>query len=92
MRSKKKLKTIYTDHFPIKVELSGIPRRKEESKQDPTWNLGRPGGWELYEKLTNEAANKVITIAEEKDDDINAKMKKIEVIEKKIKFQAFGKS
>ena len=92
LRSKKKLKTIYTDHFPIKVELSGIPRRKEESKQDPTWNLGRPGGWELYEKLTNEAANKVITIAEEKDDDINAKMKKIEVIEKKIKFQAFGKS
>ena len=92
MRNKKKTTTIFTDHFPVKVVLSGIPRRKEETKQDPTWNLGKPGGWELYERLTNEAAEKVVAIAEDETTDIDSKMKKIEAIEKKIKFEAFGKT
>ena len=56
LRSKKKIKTIFTDHFPVKVVISGIPRRKEETKTKPTWNLGKPGGWDKYEKLTNDAA------------------------------------
>ena len=72
--------------------MSGIPRGKEETKQDPTWNLGKPGGWELYERLTNEAAEKVVAIAEGETIDIDSKMKKIEAIEKKIKFEAFGKT
>ena len=93
LKSRKKIKTIiYTDHFPIKVELSGIPRRKEDNKSDPTWNLGKPGGWELYEKLTDEAAKNVKAIAEDPQTDINSKMKRVESIEKKIKFAAFGKT
>ena len=88
----KKIKTIYTDHFPIKVELSGIPRRKEDDKSDPTWNLGKPGGWELYEKLTDEAVKKIKDIAEDPQTDINSKMKRVESIEKKIKFAAFRKT
>ena len=76
LKSRKKIKTIYTDHFPIKVELSGIPRRKEDDKSDPTWNLGKPGGWELYEKLTDEAPKKIKDIAEDPQTDINSKTKK----------------
>ena len=92
LKSRKKIKTIYTDHFPIKVKLSGIPRRKEDDKSDPTWNLGKPGGWELYEKLTDEAAKKIKDIAEDPQTDINSKTKRVESIEKKIKFAAFGKN
>ena len=92
LRSKKKIKTIYTDHFPVKVELSGIPRRKGDNKPEPTWNLGKPGGWDLYEKLTDKAAEKVKAIAEDPNTNIESKMKKVESIENKIKFTAFGKT
>ena len=70
--------------------LSGITRRKEETKNDPTWNLGKPVEWEFYEKLTHEAVEKVISIGEDKNVDINNKINKIVVIGKKIKFCAFG--
>ena len=69
-----------------------LHRRKEDNKSDPTWNLGKPGGWELYEKLTDEAAKNVKAIAEDPQTDINSKMKRVESIEKKIKFAAFGKT
>ena len=69
-----------------------MPRRKEQTKIEPTWNLGRPGGWDTYERLTNEAADKVRAIAEDTNEDIDAKINRVEKIEKKIKFLAFGKT
>ena len=92
MRSKKKIKTIFTDHFPVKVVLSGIPRRKEETKTKPTWNLGKPGGWDKYKKLTDDAAEKIVKIIEDKHYDIDTKIQKSESIEHKIKFAAFDKN
>ena len=92
LRAKKKTRNIFTDHFPVKVILSGIPRRKGETRLEPTWNLGKPGGWQTYERLTNEAADKIKAIAVNENDDIDTKMKKIDTIETKIKFSAFGKT
>ena len=64
MRSKKKkTKTIFTDHFPVKVVMTGIPRRTLETTTEPKWNLGKPGGWEVFKRLTNQAADKVKEIA-----------------------------
>ena len=76
----------------MKIILSGMPRRKEQTKIKPTWNLGRPGGWDTYERLTNEAADIVRAIAADINEDINTKKNRVEKIEKKIKFIAFGKT
>ena len=93
LKSKKNSRTIFTDHFPVKVVLTGLPRRKEEKTiAETNWNLGKPGGWEVYKKLTDEAAGKVKEIVTRDNLDIEAKTKKIEAIEKKIKFSAFGKT
>jgi hypothetical protein len=59
-KKKKQIVTTFSDHFALKVELSGIPRKQEVSRTETNWNLGKPGGWDLYEKVSNEAAEKII--------------------------------
>ena len=89
---KKGSRTIYTDHYSLKLELTGIPRSRDQDKIEPNWNIGRPGGWETYEKLTDEVAEKITEIVEDETKDIDTVKKEIEKIENKVKFQAFGKT
>ena len=44
IQRKKKTKTIYTDHFSLKIELKGMPRNQQMNQQTPMWNLGKPEG------------------------------------------------
>ena len=54
--------------------------------------MGKPGGWEAYEKLTDEKADKIEKIIEDSDINIENVMKEIDKIDTKTKFQAFGKT
>ena len=42
---------VYTDHFPIQIVFSGMPRRIEKVEEVTSWNFGKPGGWQEYQKL-----------------------------------------
>ena len=84
--------TIYSDHFSLMIELKGMPRTQSLNQQESIWNKGKPGGWEAYEKLMDEKADKIEKIIEDSDINIENVMKEIDEIDKKIKFQAFGKT
>ena len=88
---KKKRITIFTDHYSLKVEFKGIPRKEETAKPETSWNRGKPGGWQVYERITDDVAEKVRKINED-ENDINKAMAKIEAIETKTKFKSFGKT
>ena len=64
-RKNDNITTIYTDHYAVKVEIVGLPRSQERIQKETSWNLGKPGGWELYEKLSAEEAPKVKAVVEE---------------------------
>ena len=60
------------------------------AEKEASWNLLKPGGWDSYKTLTKEAAKKLKEIAE--DNELGANEKKLEALEDKIKFKAFGKT
>ena len=64
-KTKKGIKTTYTDHYSLKVELKGIPRKIEHTTILPTWNLNKPGGWDIYNNITNSEAEKIKEIITE---------------------------
>ena len=93
MRRKGKLKTVYADHFALQVVLGGMPKAFcQKDGCEPSWNLQRPGGWEVYEVMTNHEAGRIEDIVENMSMPINEVIEKIEKIETKIKFRAFGKT
>ena len=55
------------------------------------WNLAKVGGWEAYEKITNEKAETLNKMMEEKETPIEEKMQRFKRLHDKIKFRAFGK-
>ena len=90
-KTKKEIKSTYTDHFSLKIELKNIPKKVHKEKPPPNWNLNKPGGWLSFEHLTNEDAQKIKDTIE-KEKDINTVVSKINTIDTKIKFRAFGKA
>ena len=92
MKRKDKIVTIFSDHFSTKVEMKGIPRVKNENSRKSTWNIGKPGGWDRYNIMTNQMADKVSDVINNNELNIDDVMKKIDKIETKIKFAAFGKT
>ena len=92
IKKKKNITTIYTDHFSVKVEFIGIPKNHHNYKPEAGWNLGKPNGWKVYEDETNKVAEKIDDIVNEETLDINTILKKIEVIDTKVKFKSFGKT
>ena len=74
------------------IELAGMPRNQCMNRPEPTWNKGKPGGWETFKRVTDDYADKIDSIVEDKKKDINTIMKEIDKIDTKIKFMSFGKT
>ena len=55
------------------------------------WNLAKEGGWEQYNKISEEYSKVLEKVVESKDTNIEEKMKKFDKIHNKIKYKAFGK-
>ena len=88
-----KLESIFTDHFPMEIQLKGLPRRKKLRVVEPAiWNINKPGGWAVYKDLTNSVAEKLDEIIDTETLTITEMAKKVETIENKVRFMAFGKT
>ena len=61
-------------------------------RHEPIWNKGKPGGWDIYERVTDNNAEKIEAIVEDNERDIEIVMKKINIIDNKTKFTAFYKT
>ena len=92
IKRKHKIVTIFSDHFSLKMELKGIPKKLETHKIEVGWNLGKPGGWDNYKTTTDEVSEKIMRIVEQDEEDINVVMKKINAIDTKVRFKSFGKT
>ena len=89
------LKYTFSDHYSIEVVLSNLPRAskvKEPEQEICTWNLKKEGGWERFSKLTEANKDKVDDVVSDKTTTIEEKMKMFNTIDRKVKFQSFGKT
>ena len=85
IRRRGRLSTVYADHYALQVVLSGMPRAscQKAGSEPPSWNLKRPGGWKVYEELTNMEAEKIADIIEDRNLNIDEVVAKMETIDKK---------
>ena len=89
---KKSYSAIYTDHSPLEVILSGMPRRKTTVVKSSMWNIGKPDGWKSYRELTDKAAKDIDKIVADETVGIDEVVKRVDKIETEIKYKAFGKT
>ena len=83
---------VNSDHYTCILTLTDLPRvREKKIQKEVIWNLAKEGGWSLYKKLTEEFSETIKEIFNNKDINIEMKMKKFETLHEKIKFKAFGK-
>ena len=61
-------------------------------KEESAWNLKKEGGWDMYRKQSDDKAAKIQDITENNDLPIEDCMKRINSLNNKIKYAAFGKT
>ena len=88
----KKLKKIYPDHFPLVVRFQNLPTRRIVTPKVGHWNLNVPEGWKAYNALSEGIAEKLDNVIENKSLHIKDVKRKIDALQTKVKFQAFGKT
>ena len=83
---------VKSDHYTCILTMTDLPRVREKNReQQIKWNLEKEGGWRRYEKLAEEFSEILEEMLNDKDTDIDIKIKKFETIHDKIRFKAFGK-
>ena len=83
-----KLKPVYSDHYPVLLTLTNLPRAKEEKKEKVVrWNLAKEGGWEKYMGL-GERCGEDFKIEHLSIQEAQAKFQKQH---NKMKYKSFGK-
>ena len=87
-----KSRLIPPDHYPLMVVLKNLPTKIIRRDQECSWNLQKPGGWDAYEKLSDENNEKMDAVIEDESLNIENVMRKIEAMDNKLKFKAFGKT
>ena len=85
---------VYSDHFAMILSLKNLPtrRRDEERKKEIAWNLNKKNGWEKYKFLTKKMNEKIKSVIQDEMLDMEEVMERLEKINNKIKFNAFGKT
>ena len=91
MMTRGKLVEKPTDHYPLALKLKDLPRSGVQQKKETRWNLMKDGGWARYKKLSDDKADSIEKAVLDKDLTVEEVADKIEKIETKLKFQAFGK-
>ena len=70
-----------------------MPRSRSDPKEKETiWNLNKEGGWEDYENKTQEIASQLDDAIYNENNSIEDIMKKLEKLQYKAKYAAFGKT
>ena len=83
---------IYPDHYPLIVRFNNLPMHRIKEDRVSNWNLNVPEGWKKYQELSDKIAENMNTIIEDESLDIEAVKKRVDALQSKIKFQAFGKT
>ena len=89
---KGKKRLIFSDHCPLVVNFEKLPTQRIKAVRKSTWKLNAPGGWKKYEVLTNKIQAKMDKYIKDKSFNIEVVKRKIDSLQTKVKFQAFGKS
>ena len=55
-----------------------MPTTEDEQKKESTWNLKKPGAWEVYKEVSDKYADKLEKVIEDKTLDIEDVIKKAE--------------
>ena len=86
------MELMHSDHYAMMLTLQDLPAAGQTGQQEKEvrWNIAKKGGWQRYHDLTKNKSEAIAKIVA-KEEDIEDAIKKIERIESKIKFQAFGK-
>ena len=70
-----------------------MPKAENANKKPETsWNTMKPGGWKKYQELSDKMAEKINQIAADEGLEDEEVMPRVDKIQDKIKFAAFGKS
>ena len=69
-----------------------MPSSKEKNVPETTWNVYKPGAFEKYEMLTKQYGGDIEEVVDNDCEETERMMKKVDSIQKKIKFEAFGKT
>ena len=72
-----KFTSVYTDHFPMEIILTGMPSKKNNAEKGSNWNVCKPGGWVDYKRLTDLRAKNIDIIVENDELSVDAMIKKI---------------
>ena len=92
MKVRGRSRLVHSDHFPCLLTFNNLPRGQEAKEEKQTkWNLAKEGGWEKYEKVSDDLADKVKEAL--KDDTKTVEETKIvfDRVHDKIRFKSFGK-
>ena len=69
-----------------------MPRAQPAERLPAGWNLSKPGGWSKYKEEGKQVANVIEMLAEDNSCGIEETMAKVEKIQDKMKYKAFGKT
>ena len=83
---------VYTDHYPSLIELEMPKSENNLKKPKMNWNTQKPGAWDKYKLESNKVAGKIDLIAGDEGFGEEEVMEKIDKIQTKLKFTAFGKT
>ena len=87
-----KYKLVYSDHFPVILTISNLPRLKEQKEErQERWNLARDGDWKLYKEISEQLKGKLEAVVEDNKLTIEEAKHKFNTIHDKIIFKAFEK-
>ena len=87
------VKMTSTDHYTVEVIFQNIPLKSGSPVEEKVvrWNLNKIGGWERYEMLSDKAADKIVEVVEDEENDIEKTAEKVEKIDTQVKIASFGK-
>ena len=91
MNRKGETNSTYPDHFPMIVALE-MPTEIGKVKNKTRWNLNKPGGWKNYKETSDKFAKEIVMLVNDEKLDKEERQKKLEKVENKIKYIAFGKT
>merc|ERR1712215_405096 len=69
-----------------------MPTNKNKNKPKAIWNVNKPEGWSIYERIMDGITDKINSIVDNDKITIDEAIKRIDTLENKVKFKVFGKT
>ena len=87
-----RLQLTHSDHYTMVATFQNLPSAKvAREEQEVRWKTGNKESWTKYKEESKKASKKITETVENKKNDINEVLNKVEAIETKMKFKTFGK-